>query len=67
MGFARAADVPEVLIGDIDRGDLRRLVPLDGTFPPDASNRAVYDQSFAQFPRLYRSQRRIFHRLNRAH
>jgi xylulokinase len=66
-GLRGAALAGGIAIGDIDRGDLRSLVPLDGTFPPDASNRAVYDESFAQFPRLYRSQRRIFHRLNRAH
>ena len=66
-GLRGAALAGGIAIGDIDRDDLRRLVPLDGTFPPDASNRAVYDQSFAQFPRLYRSQRRIFRRLNRAH
>ena len=66
-GLRGAALAGGVAIGDIDREDLRRLVPLDGTFSPDASNRAVYDQTFAQFPRLYRSQRRIFHRLNRGH
>jgi xylulokinase len=52
-------------VGDVDRDELRRLVPLDGTFRPDAANRTVYDRLFAEFPRLYRSQRRMFHRLNR--
>jgi xylulokinase len=54
-----------VAVGDVDRDDLRRLVPLDGTFRPGGTNRAVYDRLFAEFPRLYRSQRRMFHRLNR--
>jgi xylulokinase len=52
-------------VGDVDRDELRRLVPLDGTFRPDSSNRSAYDRLFAEFPRLYRSQRRMFHRLNR--
>ena len=30
----------------------------------DPANRAVYDRQYAEFPRLYRSQRRMFHRLN---
>ena len=38
--------------------------PPAGTYRPDPANRAVYDRSFAEFPRLYRSQRRMFHRLN---
>jgi len=63
-GLRGAALAAGIAVGDIDRDDLRRLVPVDGTFPPDASNRAVYDRSFAEFPHLYRSQRRMFHRLN---
>ena len=57
----------EMLPTRLDRDELRRVVPLDGTFRPDASNRAVYDRLYAEFPHLYRSQRRMFHRLNRPH
>ena len=52
-------------LGDVDRGELRDLVPLAGTFTPDPANRDVYDRLFAEFPGLYTSQRKMFHRLNR--
>lgn len=64
-GLRGAALAGGVALGDVDRDDLRQLVPLDGTFSPDPENRAVYDRLYAEFPRLYRSQRRMFHRLNR--
>lgn len=65
-GLRGAALAGGLALGDIDV-DLRRLVPLDATLRPDASNRAVYDRLFAEFPLLYRSQRQMFHRLNRPH
>jgi xylulokinase len=64
-GLRGAALAGGMAVGDVDRDELRRLVPLDGTFRPDAAHRTVYDRLFAEFPRLYRSQRRMFHRLNR--
>ncbi|MGZ4461135.1 MAG: xylulokinase [Nocardioidaceae bacterium] len=53
-------------LGEIEPAELRSLVPVDATFRPDARNRAVYDRLFAEFPRLYRAQRRMFARLDRA-
>jgi xylulokinase len=64
-GLRGAALASALALGDIGRGELRRLVPVDGTFGPEASSRPVYDRLYAEFPRLYRSQRRMFHRLNR--
>ena len=64
-GLRGAALAGAIALGEVDRDELRHLVPLDGTFRPDASNREVYDRTYAEFPRLYRSQRRMFHRLNR--
>jgi xylulokinase len=46
--------------------EVHNLVPVDCVFTPDPGNREVYDRLFAEFPRLYRSQRGMFHRLNRA-
>jgi xylulokinase len=43
---------------------VHELVPVDATFEPQPANRAVYDRLFAEFPRLYKRQRRMFHRLN---
>ncbi len=63
-GLRGAGLAGALALGDVDRGELRQLVPLDGTFRPDPAHRAVYDQLYAEFPRLYRAQRRMFHRLN---
>ncbi|MFZ2014702.1 MAG: FGGY-family carbohydrate kinase [Nocardioides sp.] len=64
-GLRGAALAAGIALGDVDRGELRGLVPLAETHRPEPANRAVYDRLYAEFPRLYRSQRRMFHRLNR--
>ena len=50
---------------DITLGEVRALVPVDGAVPTGPAHRATYDRLFAEFPRLYRAQRRMFSRLNR--
>jgi xylulokinase len=35
-------------------------------FTPDPSNRAGYDRLYAEFPGLYKAQRKMFARLNGA-
>ncbi len=52
-------------LGDVQPGDVRGLVPVDRVFEPDPATRATYDAMFAQFPRLYSRQKRIFRALNR--
>lgn len=52
-------------MGELDRDELRDLIPLDGVFEPTAANRAVYDRLFAEFPGLYKTQKGMFARLNR--
>ncbi len=42
------------------------LVGVEQRFRPDPANRAVYDRLFAEFPGLYSSQKKMFHRLNRS-
>ncbi|MGA8247745.1 MAG: FGGY-family carbohydrate kinase [Nocardioides sp.] len=64
-GLRGAALAGAMAVGDVDRDELRRLVPVDGTFRPGASNRTTYDRLYAEFPRLYRSQKGMFHRLGR--
>ena len=66
-GLRGAALAAAVALGDVDRDDLRDLVRVDATFRPDPAHRAVYDELYAEFPRLYRSQRRMSRRLNRPH
>ncbi len=53
-----------VALGEITRDDIRELVPVERVFSPRAENRAVYDRLYGEFPRLYKSQRAIFRRLN---
>lgn len=64
-GLRGAALAGGLALGDVGRDELRGLVPLAETYRPDPANRSVYDRLFAEFPRLYRTQRRMFHRLNR--
>jgi xylulokinase len=52
-------------MGELDRDELRDLIPLDGVFEPIEGNRAVYDRLFAEFPGLYKTQKPMFARLGR--
>jgi xylulokinase len=51
-------------MGELDRAELRDLIPVDGVFRPAAELRAVYDRLFAEFPGLYKAQKGMFARLN---
>jgi xylulokinase len=53
------------VLDEVGVQEVHDLVPVDAVFTPDPANRAVYDRLFAEFPKLYKAQRRIFHRLNR--
>jgi xylulokinase len=45
--------------------EIRDLVPVAATHRPDPDATAVYDQLFAEFPKLYKAQKRTFARLAR--
>jgi xylulokinase len=60
-----AALIAAMAIGAVRDDEVRDLVPAERTFTPDPANRARYDRLYAEFPRLYRSQRGMFRRLNR--
>ncbi len=51
-------------LGALAPGDVRGLVEVDAAFEPDPGNRTVYDRLYEELPKLYRSQRRMFARLN---
>ena len=51
-------------LGEIDRDQVRDLVPIDRAFEPDPTTRDAYDRLYAEFPRLYKAQRKMFARLN---
>jgi xylulokinase len=65
-GLRGAALNAGLTLGDISREQVRGLVPVDTVFRPEPAQRELYDRAFAEFPRLYRAQRGMFRRLNRA-
>jgi xylulokinase len=54
-----------MVLGEVRPDEVHDLVPVDATFTPAPANRAVYDRLSSELPRLYKAQRRMFHRLNR--
>ncbi len=59
-----AAFIASVGMGHIGYDDLPALVEFDGTFEPNESNRALYDELFDSFLELYRGNRRFFRGMN---
>ena len=53
-------------LGALSWGDVRSAIAVEATFRPDPTTRALYDRLYAEFPRLYKAQRRMFARLNQA-
>jgi xylulokinase len=51
-------------LGAIQRDEVRELVPVDRIFQPDPATREAYDHLYAEFPGLYKAQRKMFARLN---
>jgi xylulokinase len=51
-------------LGAISRDEVRELVPVDRVFEPDPASRVAYDRLYAEFPGLYKAQRKMFARLN---
>jgi xylulokinase len=66
-GLRGAALAGGLAVGDVSRRELRRVVPVDEVFRPDPGTRRVYEDLYAELPRLYRSQRRMFRRLESRH
>lgn len=60
-----AALLAGLALGRVERAEVRDLVPVEATFTPDPATRATYDRLYDEFPRLYRSQKPMFARLNR--
>lgn len=53
-----------LVLGAVTLGEVRSLVPVDMVFEPDPANRGRYDELYAEFARLYKSERPMFRRLN---
>lgn len=60
-----AAILAGIALGDVDRAGADQHTPVDTVFRPDPSTRDEYDRLYAEFPKLYSSQKAMFRRLNR--
>jgi xylulokinase len=60
-----AAILAGLALGELDPAGAAALAPAGTVFRPDPARRACYDRLYAEFPRLYKSQKRMFARLNR--
>ena len=56
--------IASLALGAVGREEVRNLVPVERVFTPDPRNRAAYDRLYAEFPGLYKAQRKMFARLN---
>lgn len=54
-----------VALGLVRKDEVGALVGVDTTFAPNPANRKVYDDLYAEFPKLYKAQKGMFTRLNR--
>ena len=59
-----AALIAGIALGELQPEQLRSLVAVDATFVPNRAHRTTYDRLYSEFPKLYRSQRAMFRRLN---
>ena len=60
-----AAFLAAVGLGIMDFADIQARVQIQAEYHPDAANRKVYDEMFAEFVNLYKQNKRIYERLNR--
>jgi xylulokinase len=63
-GLRGSALLAATALGEVGREEVRALVPVEAVFTPDPVVHTGYDRLFAEFPRLYKAQRRMFRRLN---
>jgi xylulokinase len=64
-GLRGAALFAGLTLGQVERDEVRGLVPVDAVFRPDCVAHTAYNRVYAEFPRLYKAQRGMFRRLNR--
>lgn len=58
--------VGSVAIGRASFSDVAARVEIEKTFRPSAASRAIYDELFSEFLEIYRRNKAIYARLNRA-
>jgi xylulokinase len=65
-GLRGAALSAGLALDEVERREIRSLVPVRATYRPDPANRSVYDRSARSLPRLYAAEKRVFKRRNTA-
>ena len=60
-----AAMFAALALGEVELDEIDGLVAVDAHFEPDAAHVGTYDRLYREFPKLYRSQKAMFARLNR--
>jgi xylulokinase len=67
MANARGAAFQAGLaLGQLTVSEIPELVPIARTYTPDARHRGLYDELFQEFLNLYKTNKALFARLNRA-
>jgi xylulokinase len=49
---------------EIRLDDVASFVPISATFAPNGDTRELYEEQYAEFPKLYTAQKKMFRRLN---
>jgi xylulokinase len=60
-----AAIIALIALGYTNFDDVPRLVTVDRDFKPDDKNKKTYNELFDNFKQIYRSNKKIYRRLNR--
>jgi xylulokinase len=63
-GVRGASLLAGLALGELSRGDLDGRAPVAGTYAPRPGARATYDDLYAAFRGIYKSNRRLYARLN---
>lgn len=64
-GLRGAAVLAGIAVGAVDPATADQLTEVEATFEPQPAAGAVYERLYREFPRLYRTQKAMFRRLNR--
>ena len=65
-GLRGVAFLAMVKLGHVELAEIPDLVEIAATFRPNPDHRAVYDRLYQEYLNLYKANRRIYSRLNRA-
>jgi xylulokinase len=60
-----AAFLAAVALGYLTYDDISERVQITNTYTPRPENRAIYDELFAEFVNIYKSNKRLYARLNK--